>query len=98
MQMLGPDTKTYFYRSAEEGNGYWGSDGFPTDWLKHDSANDLPEVYSWNARLPTYFFAADHSWCFYQDGLTDLIVGCKASLARALLAQIDLEALALTVF
>lgn len=98
IQVLGPATTTYFYGSEEEGNVYWGDDGFPTDWLMCGLLADLPEVHEQSGRIPTYFFAADHSWCFYQGESTDLIVGCTAPLAQALLARAELEALRLTGF
>ncbi|WP_460585743.1 hypothetical protein [Hymenobacter arcticus] len=98
IQALGSATAVYFYGSAEEGNGYRSSDGFPADWLTYGLLADLPEVREESGGLPTYFFAADHSWCFYQGESADLVVGCAAPLAQALLAQAGLEALPLTTF
>lgn len=95
LQVLGPATETYFYGSAEDGNGRWGDDGFREDWLQFGLTADLPSIYESNNQSPTYIFAADRAWCFYQSELADLVVGCNISLAQALLAQPGLEALPL---
>ena len=95
---LGATTPAYFYGSAAEGNGDWDKDGFPIDWLQQGQLADLPGVVGEGGLLPTYCFAADHSWCCYQGELADLVVGCAAPLARVLLAQPGLEVLPLTAF
>ena len=98
VQAFGATTPAYFYGIAEEGNGEWDKDGFPVDWLKQGRLADLPAVVGEDGLLPTYFFAADHSWCCYQGELADLVVGCAAPLARVLLAQPGLEVVPLAAF
>ena len=91
-QVMGPATEAYFYGSQEEGNGIWDSDGCPADWLALGTLADLPEIYREDSAFPTYVFAADHSWCFYQAELVDwLAFGGPAEVANVLLASPGME-------
>ncbi len=96
LQGIGPTVESYFHGADEEGNGHWESDDSRADWLKHGLSADLPEICRWGGRPPTYFFAADHSWCFYQSEEAPMVVGCAKHLAQALLAQPKLEILSLS--
>lgn len=91
-QAIGPATEVYFYGSQEEGNGLCDRDGFLADWLALGTLADLPEIYREDSAFPTYVFAADHSWCFYQAELVDwLAFGGPAEVANVLLASPGME-------
>jgi hypothetical protein len=93
VQVLGSDQEAYFYGCVDEGTYRFDSDGLPADWLEQGQVADLT-LYYHEGPLPTYFFAVDHSWCFYQGEWSDeLIVGCSNKLANALLAHPSLEVL-----
>ncbi|GAA4038760.1 hypothetical protein GCM10022409_25510 [Hymenobacter glaciei] len=92
IQILGPETETYFYGSVEEGTYHLDNDGLPVEWLQQGVASDLLEVYRRDSQLPTYLFAVDHSWCLYQGEWIDWVaVGCSAHVTHALMAHPSLE-------
>ena len=95
-QVLGPESDAYFYGSVDEGNYDWDKDGFPTDWLESGIAADLLEVYRRDGQLPTYTFAANHTWCLSQSESSDsVLIGCNTRMAQALLTNPELEVLPL---
>jgi len=93
--VLGPQTDTYFFGSVAEGAYRWDADGMPTDWLERGAAGDWVELVAEGGPWPTYTFAADHAWCFYQGEEQEawLALGCSATMAQALQAHPTLEVL-----
>ncbi|NVO86398.1 hypothetical protein [Hymenobacter terrestris] len=95
VSVLGAQTATYFFGSVDEGNYRWDADGMPVDWLEQGAAVDLLDLVAEGIGWPTYLFAANHDWCFYQGEDQWLAIGCSAVLAQALQAQPALEILPL---
>jgi len=96
VQVLDPTITTFFYGTIEEGTYQWDEDGLPSDWLQQGVSADLLTVYRRDQGLPTYSFAADHTWCLYQGEQVDwLAIGCSIALAQVLREHPYLEALPL---
>jgi hypothetical protein len=84
VDVLGPQTDTYFFGSVDEGNYRWDAQGLPTDWLEQGHARDVVDLYQQERRWPTYTFAADHTWCLYQGEDKELALGCSRAIAQQL--------------
>jgi hypothetical protein len=96
VDVLGPQSATYFYGSVAEGAYRWDAEGLPTDWLEQGRAQEVVALYQQERRWPTYTFAADQSWCLYQGEDNEwLALGCSAEMAQTLRTQTTLESLPL---
>ena len=91
VEVLDPQTDTYFFGSVAEGASRWDGQGLPADWLERGRAEDLLDLYQQERRWPTYTFAANRTWCLYQGEDQELALGCSLAIAQQLQAHPELE-------
>lgn len=91
VEMLDPQTDTYFFGSVAEGAYRWDAQGLPTDWLEQGQAGDVVDLYQQEHRWPTYTFAANRTWCLYQGEDKELALGCSRAIAQQLQVHPALE-------